>query len=185
MTYKIAAVSGSLRAASLNTAVAQTLQDLAPDEISIQVCTLEAIPPYNQDIQDNEPWPDAVTRLGNAMSESHGVVFVTPEYNYSIPGVLKNAIDWISRLDPQPLVHKPVGIMGASPGGQGTSRSQYHLRQVMVFLEAIVMPRPEVFIGAAGKRISDGRLTDTDTRAHVSRFLSAFSDWIARVGRQG
>lgn len=181
MTLKIAAISGSLRAKSYNTAVMQTLPDLAPENMSIQGCTLEAIPPYNQDIQDNEPWPEAVERLGAAVAESDGVVFVTPEYNYSIPGVLKNAIDWLSRLDPQPFKHKPAGIMGASMSGQGTSRCQYHLRQVLIFVEAITMPKPEVFIARAHERIRDGRLDDSDTRDHVAGFLVAFSDWIERV----
>lgn len=182
MTLKIAAVSGSLRAASLNTAVMQTLPDLAAETMSVQGCTLEAIPPYNQDIQDNEPWPDAVRRLGDTFREVDGIIFVTPEYNYSVPGVLKNAIDWVSRLENQPLKHKPVGVMGASMSGQGTSRAQYHLRQVMVFLEAIVMPKPEVFIARAHEQIRDGHLDNDETRDHVAGFLAAFGAWIERVG---
>lgn len=184
MKLDILAISGSLRSQSYNTAVMNTLVELAPERMMIRGSTVEAIPPYNQDIQNLEPWPEAVERLSDKVLAADGVIVVTPEYNYSIPGVLKNAIDWLSRRDPQPFKGKPVVIMGASPGSMGTSRAQYHLRQILVFLETVTMPKPEVFVSAAHEKIVDGRLVDESTRSHVTGQLEAFAEWIGRVGRQ-
>lgn len=181
MNLNIVAISGSLRRESYNTAVMNTLPELAPGGMTITGITVEEIPPFNQDLRDSGSWPEAVERLSNKVLSADGVVFVTPEYNYSVPGVLKNAIDWLSRREPQPFKAKPITIMGASTGMMGTARAQYHLRQILVFVEAIAMPKPETFIANAREKVKDGRLVDTPTREHITRQLNAFAKWIERV----
>jgi chromate reductase len=112
------------------------------------------------------------------------VLLATPEYNYSIPGVLKNAIDWASRPPEHPFQGKPVSIIGASPGAVGTARAQYHLRQCFVFLDALVLNRPEVMIAAAHTRFdAEGRLTDDPTRDFLRAHLEALRDWVVRLRR--
>ena len=124
------------------------------------------------------------TALADAVAAADGVIFVTPEYNFSVPGGLKNALDWVSRLPDQPFAGKPVAIQTASPGPVGGARVQYHLRQIMVFLDAMVMNKPEVFVGLAGQRIDAdaGRLADEDSRKFVGDQLAAFATYIGRYG---
>ncbi|HEX7315664.1 MAG TPA: NAD(P)H-dependent oxidoreductase [Pyrinomonadaceae bacterium] len=119
--------------------------------------------------------------------EADAVLFVTPEYNYSIPGVLKNAIDWASRpYGDSAWSGKPAAIMGASIGTIGTARAQYHLRQVMVFLNMFPINQPEVMIGNASERFdSEGNLTDEQTRGYVGRLVQSLVDWTRRLGQQG
>ena len=110
------------------------------------------------------------------------MLIATPEYNYSISGVLKNAIDWVSRTDPQPFANKPVAIMGASPGALGTARAQYDLRRMCVYLDAHLLNKPEVMISAAHTRFdADGRLTDQATRTFVASLVTALRDWTHRL----
>jgi len=139
---------------------------------------LGAFPLYNDDVRE-AGFPAPVLALAGAIREADGVLIASPEYNYSIPGVLKNAIDWISRVEKQPFAAKPVALMGASPGAIGTARGQYHLRQCFVFLDALVMNKPEVMIGAATDKVSDGVLIHDETRSFIGqRFLPAFATWI-------
>ena len=127
--------------------------------------------------------PEAVTELGRRIAAADAILFVTPEYNYSVPGVLKNAIDWVSRLSPQPFAGKPAGIMGVSPGNLGTARAQYHLRQIGVFLDLHFLSKPEVMIGQAGTKFdAEGRLTDEDTLNRIQALLAALADWARRLG---
>ncbi|NNE22418.1 MAG: NAD(P)H-dependent oxidoreductase [Rhizobiales bacterium] len=175
----VLAISGSLRKASYNTALLRNASAVAPDGMSIDIATLNDIPLYNGDV-DGADKPAAVLELAEAIRAADGVLIATPEYNYSISGVLKNAIDWVSRIDNQPLAAKPLGIMGASAGGLGTARAQYHLRQVFVYLDARVMNRPELFVGSAyAKFDSDGNLTDEDTRKFLTTYLLSFNTWLS------
>ena len=177
---EVLALSGSLRKASFNTALAQAARELAPGNMDIRLRTLEDIPVYNDDVRA-EGYPAPVQALREEIAGADAVLIATPEYNYSIPGVLKNAIDWASRPPDQPFEGKPVAIMGASPGRIGTARAQYHLRQCFVFLDSRVMNRPEVMVGGAHQHFDDdGRLTDESTREHVTKMLAAFDAWIRR-----
>ncbi|MGI9415489.1 MAG: NADPH-dependent FMN reductase, partial [Hyphomicrobiales bacterium] len=133
-TYKILGIAGSLREKSFNRALLAAARDMAPDGMTIEIGDISAIPLYNEDVR-TAGFPDAAMEFGRRISEADGVLIATPEYNYSVPGVLKNAIDWASRLPDQPFKDKPVAIMGAAAGRLGTARAQYHLRQVFVFLD--------------------------------------------------
>ncbi len=173
---KVIAISGSLRRGSLNTALLREAQALAPADVQIELGDISDIPPFNSDIEPD--MPIAVTALVEQIRSADAVLIATPEYNYSIPGVLKNAIDWVSRGKPQPFAKKPIAIMGASKGVLGTARAQYHLRQVFVFLDGLVMNRPEVFVGGAGQKFDDnGTLKDAGTRDFLGQYLVAFRDW--------
>lgn len=174
----IVAISGSLRSASFNTALLNTCTELAPSGVKITLADISAIPLYNGDDQA-AGFPPAVTALAEQIRAADGVLIATPEYNYSIPGVLKNALDWLSRVENQPFDGKPVGIMGAAMGALGTGRAQYHLRQVFVFLNGRLMNRPEAFVGTAHQKFDDnGQLTDKPTREFLERYLVAFEAWV-------
>lgn len=171
-------ISGSLRLGSYNTALLRAAQELAPADMNIVTTGIEAVPLYNADTQ-TQGFPESVLSLAEAVRKSDGVLIATPEYNYSIPGVLKNTIDWLSRVDDQPFATKPIALMGASMGAQGTSRAQYHLRQVFVFLDGRVMNRPEVFVGAAHTKMDEsGTLIDEDTRKFLASYLETFLAWL-------
>lgn len=175
----VLAISGSLRKASYNTALLKTSRALAPEGMSVDITTLDDIPLYNGDI-DGADKPPAVVELAKAIRSADGVLIATPEYNFSVSGVLKNAIDWISRIEDQPFAGKPLGIMGAAAGGLGTARAQYHLRQVFVYLDARIMNRPELFVGSAyAKFDADGKLTDVETEKFLQAYLVAFQGWVA------
>ncbi|HEV7369236.1 NADPH-dependent FMN reductase [Arenibaculum sp.] len=180
---QILGISGSLRADSYNSAALRAAAGLMPDGTTMATFDIGPIPLYNEDVRQ-EGLPEAVQALRERIRAADGVLFVTPEYNYSIPGVLKNAIDWASRPPEQPFEGKPIAIMGASPGVLGTARAQYHLRQCFVFMNGLVMNRPEVMIGQVGTKFdADGRLTDEGTAEHLRKFLVAFRDWIAFAQR--
>ena len=177
----ILGISGSLRSGSLNSATLRAAAGLAPEDVTLSVTDLRGIPPYDEDLR-SQGTPEPVEKLAAAIAGADAVLIATPEYNYSIPGVLKNAIDWISRLEDQPFNGKPVAIMGASMGRLGTARAQYHLRQVFVFLNAMVMNRPEVMIGAAHTLFDDqGQLTDESTTKHVAGLLEALAAHARRL----
>jgi chromate reductase len=144
------AISGSLRASSLNTAALRAAKELAPDGVTIEIAEIGDIPLYNDDVR-LAGMPASVVALQGAIAAADAVLIATPEYNFSIPGVLKNAIDWMSRTDPQPFRGKPVGIIGASMGALGTGRAQYDLRKVFLFLDAHVLNKPEVMICVTGR----------------------------------
>jgi chromate reductase len=177
----ICAISGSLRAGSYNTAALRAAAELAPDGVEIVAASIADIPPYNEDVKA-AGFPEAVIRLQKAIASADAVLIATPEYNYSVPGVLKNAIDWVSRTHPQPFAGKPVAIMGASPGAIGTARAQYDLRKMFVYLDALVLNKPEIMIGGAPSRFdTDGRLTDEATRKLLAQLLTALRDWTHRL----
>lgn len=174
-------LSGSLRRDSLNTKLLKAAQELVPDGLAITLFDLAEIPLYNEDVRQ-EGLPASVVALRRAISEADALLITTPEYNYSIPGVLKNAIDWASRPPDQPFAGKAVAIMGASPSRLGTARAQYHLRQVFVFLDSLVLNKPEVMVSGADKLFDgSGRLSDQATRDFVQAQLEALAAWAWRL----
>lgn len=183
MITKIVAIVGSLRQGSLNRALLREAAALAPTDLEIELLEIGEVPLYNGDVQA-QAFPKVVTRLGESIRHADGILLVTPEYNYSVSGVLKNAIDWISRLTDQPFNGKPLAIMGASMGNLGTARAQYHLRQILVCLNGHVMNRPEIMVPSAQSKFdAQGKLTDDSTRVHLVKFLTAFQDHIARFSQ--
>jgi chromate reductase len=158
---KVVAFCGSLRKASFNRMALNAFIERLPAGTSAQIIEIDW-PLYNADIQA-QGFPDKVQAAQKAMLEADGLVLVTPEYNYGPSGVLKNAIDWLSRMTPQPFAAKPIAMFGASGGVLGTARAQYQLRQIMVFLDGRPVNKPEVMIGAAQNRFADGKLTDEAT----------------------
>ena len=174
---------GSLREGSYNRLVLRAARSLAPAGVTIaEHADLRAIPLYDQDLMDAHGFPAPVVALREAIAAADAVLFVSPEYNYSIPGVLKNAIDWASRGPDQPFKGKPASVMGASPGLVGTARMQYHLRQVMVFLEMHPINKPEVIINAVHSRFDEsGNLTDEQTAQVITAQLEALDAWTRRL----
>jgi chromate reductase len=149
--------------------------------MTIEVAQIGDLPLYNDDVRA-AGFPPPAERLRAQIAAADAVLLVTPEYNYSISGVLKNAIDWASRPPSQPFEAKPVAIMGASPGLFGSARAQYHLRQMLIFLNAMPLNRPEVMIGQAQNKFdADGNLTDEPTREFVRKLLVALRDWTERL----
>jgi chromate reductase len=176
-------ISGSLRKGSFNTATLHACKELAPQGMTIEVASIGDLPHYSADI-DGDKTPEIVRAFKDKVRSADAVLFVSPEYNYSIPGPLKNAIDWASRSQqgPQAFHEKPVAIMGASIGAIGTARMQYHLRQVCVFLNAHVLNKPEVMIGKAQDKFdAEGRLTDEPTRKIIAQQLEALVAWTQRL----
>lgn len=168
---RIFGISGSLRTGSFNSAALRTCAELLPNNVEFRCFgRLAEIPPYNEDLRA-QGFPDSVEELRREIAEADALIIATPEYNYSVPGVLKNAIDWVSR-PPQPLDEKLVGVIGASKGMIGTARAQYHLRQTFVYLNASVLNRPEVFIATAHEKFDeDGTLLDRPTRDILELFV--------------
>jgi len=173
----ILGIAGSLRKKSYNRAALRAAQQLAPEGAKIEIFELEGIPVFNQDEEQNPP--DRVRQLKAQIRAADAILLVTPEYNYSIPGVLKNAIDWASRpYGDNAWQGKPVAVMGASVGALGSSRAQYHLRQVFVFLDMLSMNKPEVMIANASQKFDEaGNLVDQDTRKHIRELLESLVSW--------
>ncbi len=175
---KLIAISGALRKASTNTGLLRALKEVAPPHVTIDIATLHGIPLYDGDLESASGKPKAVKDLDLRIRAADGVVISTPEYNFSIPGVLKNATDWLSRGG-SPFKWKRVGIIGSADGPLGTGRSQYHLRQNLQALEAITIPKPEFFAGNASTKFdADGNLTDEDTKMRLLKWLAAFAEWV-------
>ena len=155
--------------------------ELTPEGASIEIFELDGIPGFNQDDEQNPP--ARVVELKQMVREADAILFVTPEYNYSVPGVLKNAIDWASRpYGDSAWNGKPAAIMGASVGAIGTARAQYHLRQMMVFLNMFPVNQPEVMIGSASERFdAQGNLTDEAAKNFIRQLLQNLVDWTRRI----
>ena len=178
---RILGIAGSLRRESYNRAALRAAIELAPDDASVETFELDGIPGFNQDEERNPP--PQVVELKQRVRAADALLIVTPEYNYSIPGVLKNAIDWGSRpYGDSAWTEKPVAIMGASVGALGTARAQYHLRQVFVFLNMLALNQPEVMIGNAASRFdANGKLTDETSRGLVRKLLENLVAWTRRL----
>jgi chromate reductase len=181
-SIRILGIAGSLRRESYNRAALRAATQLVPEGATLETIDLDGIPVFNQD-QDQNP-PAKIVAFKQRIREADAILFVTPEYNYSVPGVLKNAIDWASR----PYGHsawngKPAAIMGASVGALGTARAQYHLRQILVFLNMFPINQPEVMIGNAAARFdTQGNLTDEPTKGFIRQLLQNLADWTRRIG---
>lgn len=169
---KVLGISGSLRKGSFNTALLRAAVELAPAGIDIQIHPIDAIPLYNEDVR-SEGFPEPVLALRAAIAAADALLFVSPEYNYSVPGVLKNAIDWASRGE-HPFGGKPVAIMSASGSLMGGSRMQYHLRQVCVYLDMHPLNKPEVFVSRAPEKFdAELKLIDEAAKKVVVQQLEA------------
>ncbi len=179
---KVLGISGSLRKGSYNSMALRAAQKLAPAGMEVSIADISQIPMYNDDVRAAAE-PAAVTALKAQVRAADAVLLVSPEYNFSIPGVLKNTLDWLSRPPEPPFDGKTVALMGASPGQVGTARVQYHLRQVMVFMNAFVVNKPEVFINhCASKFNAQGELTDEATAKVITELLVALEKLRTRVG---
>jgi chromate reductase len=179
---RMLAIAGSLRSASFNRGLVRAAVDVAPSEVNLEPFDIASIPLYDGDLEAQGD-PPGVAELKARVQASDAVLVATPEYNYSIPGVLKNALDWASRPPQRALHHKPIALIGASPGGFGTVRSQLALRQMFVFTESYVMPKPELWVSRARERFDDdGNLTDDDVRKDLASLLEAFAAFARRVG---
>ena len=179
----ILGISGSLRTGSYNTKALKAAQSLVPAGVELYIYTLHDIPLYNADVE-NEGIPASVESFREAVVAADAVLICTPEYNYSVSGVLKNALDWLSRSGGKPLEGKPVAVMGASPGRLGTVRAQYHLRQVLVHFEACVLNKPEVMIAKAHEAFDEnGSFANEQTAAIVQRQLQALVDFAGLLER--
>lgn len=178
---QILGMAGSLRKGSFNAAALRAAQELKPEGMTLEICDLSDIPLYNQDHERDIPGP--VQELKSKIIQADGILLVTPEYNYSFSGIIKNALDWASRPPGNtPLPGKPAAIMGASVGLFGTSRAQYHLRQVCVCLNMFVLNRPEVLIANAHEKFDEnGTLKDEETRKRIRALLEALKNWIHRL----
>jgi chromate reductase len=180
---QILGIAGSLRRASYNRAALRAAMQLVPQDTALDIFELDGISGFNQDEEQNPP--PKVVELKRRIREADAILIVTPEYNYSIPGVLKNAIDWASRpYGDSAWNGKPVALMGASIGAIGTARAQYHLRQVFVFLNMFPINQPEVMISNAGERFdAGGNLTDETTKKLIRQLLQSLADWTRRLAQ--
>jgi chromate reductase, NAD(P)H dehydrogenase (quinone) len=185
--FTILGIAGSLRKQSWNRAALRAAQQLVPEGVELKIFELDGLPLFNQD-EEQHP-PERVTELKAAIRAADAVLIATPEFNYSVPGVLKNAIDWASRpYGDSAWTGKPVAILGASVSSLGTARAQYHLRQMFVFLDVHVLNQPEVMIaGAQEKFDAQGYLTDEKTRELIRKQLAKLVEWSRRLeaGKQG
>lgn len=179
---RILGIAGSLRRESYNRGTLRAATELAPEGTTIEIFEIDGIPGFNQDDEQNPP--EKVAELKRKIREADAILFVTPEYNYSVPGVLKNAIDWASRpYGDSAWNGKPAAIMGASIGAIATARAQYHLRQMMVFLNMFPVNQPEVMIGnCADKFDQQGNLTDETTKDIIRKLLENLVEWTHRIG---
>src|SRR5437016_6620072 len=180
----VLAICGSLRTGSYNRAALRTAIGLKPPGMTIETADIGSIPLYNEDVRA-QGFPPPVETLRRQIAAADALLFVTPEYNYSMPGVLKNAIDWASRPPDQPFVGKPVAMMGASAGMGGTARAQYDLRRCCVFLDMHPPNKPEVLIGQAQPKFdAAGRFTDEAARGFIRDLLVALDQWTRLIGRK-
>ena len=179
---KIVGIAGSLRRNSYNRFLLRAAAELLPEGATLDIVEIDGIPGFSEDIEKDPP--AQVTELKHRVRAADAVLIATPEYNYSVPGVLKNAIDWGSRpYGDSAWLGKPVAVMGATIGLHGTARAQYHLRQIFVFLDMHPINKPEVLIGqASGKFDAEGNLTDEATKGYIRDLLSNLVDWTRRLG---
>jgi chromate reductase, NAD(P)H dehydrogenase (quinone) len=177
-------ICGSLRRGSYNMAALRTAIELKPPGMTIEVADISTIPLYNEDVRA-QGFPPPVETLRRQIKEADALLFATPEYNYSMSGVLKNAIDWASRPPDQPFAGKPVAIIGAGAGMAGTARAQYDLRRSCVFLDMHPLNKPEVLIGQAHTKCdADGRFNDEAGRGFIGDLLVALASWTRLIGRK-
>jgi chromate reductase len=178
---KVLGICGSLRKGSYNRMALRAAAELLPPGMTLETFDIAPIPLYNEDVRQ-DGFPKPVEEFRARIKAADALLFATPEYNYSMPGVLKNAIDWASRPPDQPFDGKPVAMMGTSPGPVGTGRAQYHLRQSCVFLNMFPINKPEVMIGQYQSKFdASGKLTDETTRGFIRDLLTALDAWTRRL----
>ncbi len=178
---RVLGISGSLRKASFNSALLRAAIALAPPSLQIEVASIGTIPLYDEDVRA-KGFPEPVAKFRDQIAASDALLIVTPEYNYSLPGVLKNAIDWASRPPNQPFAGKALAIMGASASVGGTMRAQYHLRQIAVFLDMHPLNKPEIFVRSAASAFdADGNITDETTKKLLSQQLETLAAWARKL----
>src|SRR5215470_2718487 len=181
---KVLAICGSLRKGSYNMAALRIAIAQKPPGMTIEVADISQIPLYNEDVRQ-QGFPPSVETLRRQIKEADALLFACPEYNYSMSGVLKNAIDWASRPPDQPFAGKPVAIISAAAGMAGSARAQYDLRRSCVFLDMHPLNRPEVLIGQAQTKFDEqGRLTDDAARGFIRDMLVALEKWTRQIGRK-
>lgn len=176
----IIAIPGSLRKEALSKQLARALQSLAPDDVTINVFELNDIPLFNQDVED-QGFPDSVIALREAVEAADGIIFITPEYNGSMTGVIKNAIDWLSRK--KLLGERPVAPISGSPGALGATKAQQSLRLVLEHLGMYVLTRPQVAVPQLDKKLEDGQIVDARTAEFIAGWLETFRDWIVQLNK--
>ncbi|MEX0600257.1 MAG: NAD(P)H-dependent oxidoreductase [Rhodothermales bacterium] len=179
----ILGIAGSLRAGSYNRALLRTARELAPEGVQVDIFDLTPVPLYNADVDTDEQRPPAVTAMKQAIAEADAVLLVSPEYNYGVPGVMKNALDWASRpAFRSPMARKPTGLMGASAGTSGTMRGQEQIKLNLLGMIADVFAHKSVAVPRASEKFDDDlRLVDERTREIVTRYLADFAAWVERV----
>ena len=180
----IVTICGSLRKGSYNHALLRALPPLAPGGMKFtESAPYDKIPFYNADDQQASGFPDTVKAFADSIRSADGVIIASPEYNWTVPGALKNALDWVSRMPDQPFKEKPVAIQSASGGPMGGSRMQYHMRQIMIYLNAFTFGTPEILVSFAPQKFDEKtlELKDEATRKIVGQQLAAFATFIARV----
>ncbi|MBN1893937.1 NAD(P)H-dependent oxidoreductase [bacterium] len=179
-SIRVLGLSGSLRKGSYNTALLRTAEGLMPDGAVLEIYSLSRLPFFSQDSE--KPFPEPVLEFRTRLAEADALLIATPEYNSSISGVLKNALDWASRPPRQPLAGKPAAVIGASTGRFGTARVQMHLRQILMHTGALPLGKPEVMITHAEQAFdAEGRLTDEKAKGFLKDLLAALADWTRRV----
>lgn len=178
---KVLGFAGSLRAGSYNRALLRGAANLLPQDMTLEIFEIEGIPAFNQDLEGDIP--KKVKEFKSKIREANAILIATPEYNYSVPGVLKNAIDWASRpYGDNPFDGKPVAIMSASVGMLGGSRAQYHLRQIFVFLNMYPVNGPEVIVPFAQDKFdATGKLIDDNTKKFLAQLLRNLASWSGRL----
>lgn len=174
---RVVAISGSLRAESINTRILKAIQETSSDLVDVKIVDIANIPLFNADVLEAEV-PAPVRELSEQIVNADAVLIATPEYNYSVPGVLKNVIDWVSKVPERPLSRKPVAIIGGSPGMLGTVRAQVHLRDVLLALNADVVTKPEVYIVRAHNVVQNDGFTREDTSKFVRSLIEALNDLV-------
>lgn len=177
-------ICGSLRQGSYNMAALRTAIDLKPAGMSVEVADIASIPLYNEDVRQ-QGFPPSVQKFRDQIKAADALLFACPEYNYSMTGVLKNAIDWASRPPEQPFAGKPIAIIGAAAGMAGSARAQYHLRQSCVFLDMHPLNKPEVLIGQAQTKFDEqGNLKDEVARGLIRDLMVALETWSRQIGKR-
>ena len=179
-SFRILGLAASLRRASLNGGLLRAAREMSPEDVFYDDFDLGRMPFFNADVEA-EGDPEPVAELKQKIQAADAVLIASPEYDYAVPGVLVTALDWALR-PPTPLRHKPVGIIGASPGATGTARSQMILRQILLHAPAYVMPEPQILVGSARQRFDEeSNLTDEETRERLERFVVALREWSRRM----
>jgi chromate reductase len=181
---KVLGICGSLRKGSYNMAALRTAIALKPPAMSVEVADISQFPLYNEDVRQ-QGFPPPVQKFREQIAAADALLFACPEYNYSMSGVLKNAIDWASRPPDQPFAGKPCAILGAAAGMAGSARSQGDLRRSMVFLDMHPLNKPEVLIGQAQTKFDEnGNLTDEAAKGFIRDMMAALAAWTRQVGKK-